>query len=223
MAWDAAWPQGVQGGRGWVHPSCGHLPAPVMSQGAPQPKRVSSSHPHRWWGQGGAQQGLGMAWLGPLSPCWAQLILLTGGPAAAGALALHLLLILTQWYVCADPSCLPKPHTGQVMASAKPRGSQRTRPALAEPGCHPCATDLSCTSPSLSVQSPVLPLLSRSPSETNLASPVEPLGAPVPLRSPTGTSAGRAGTFTALGLPAPRWLQAPGAWAGVRGGPGGCS
>ncbi|NXB71544.1 WNK4 kinase, partial [Donacobius atricapilla] len=80
-------------------------------------------------------------------------------------------------------------------------------------------SDLSCTSPSLSVQSPVLPLLSRSPSETNLASPVEPLAAPVPLRSPTGTSAGRVGTFIALGLPAARWLQAPGAWAGVRDGP----
>ncbi|KAF4787465.1 WNK lysine deficient protein kinase 4 [Turdus rufiventris] len=46
-------------------------------------------------------------------------------------------------------------------------------------------SDLSCTSPSLAVQSPVLPLLSRSPSETNLASPVEPQAAPVPLRSPT--------------------------------------
>ncbi|OWK54776.1 Serine/threonine-protein kinase WNK4 [Lonchura striata] len=67
------------------------------------------------------------------------------------------------------------------------RGSQRTCPALAEAGCHPYATDLSCTSPSLSVQSPVLPLLSRSPSETNLASPVEPLAAPVALGSPTGT------------------------------------
>ncbi|NXO40999.1 WNK4 kinase, partial [Locustella ochotensis] len=82
-------------------------------------------------------------------------------------------------------------------------------------------SDLSCTSPSLSVQSPVLPLLSRSPSETNLASPVEPLAAPVPLRSPTGTSAGRVGTCSALGLPVARWLQAPGAWAGVRDGPGG--
>ncbi|XP_039943041.1 serine/threonine-protein kinase WNK4 isoform X2 [Hirundo rustica] len=49
-------------------------------------------------------------------------------------------------------------------------------------------SDLSCTSPSLSVQSPVLPLLSRSPSETNLASPVEPLAALVPLRSPTGSA-----------------------------------
>ncbi|XP_016159870.1 PREDICTED: serine/threonine-protein kinase WNK4 isoform X1 [Ficedula albicollis] len=49
-------------------------------------------------------------------------------------------------------------------------------------------SDLSCTSPSLSVQSPVLPLLSRSPSETNLASPVEPLAAPVPLGSPTGSA-----------------------------------
>nr|XP_041577377.1 serine/threonine-protein kinase WNK4 isoform X2 [Taeniopygia guttata] len=46
-------------------------------------------------------------------------------------------------------------------------------------------SDLSCTSPSLSVQSPVLPLLSRSPSETNLASPVEPLAAPGALGSPT--------------------------------------
>ncbi|XP_063259955.1 serine/threonine-protein kinase WNK4 isoform X1 [Prinia subflava] len=49
-------------------------------------------------------------------------------------------------------------------------------------------SDLSCTSPSLSVQSPVLPLLSRSPSETNLASPVEPLATTVPLRSPTGSA-----------------------------------
>ncbi|NXI80764.1 WNK1 kinase, partial [Rhipidura dahli] len=71
-------------------------------------------------------------------------------------------------------------------------------------------SDLSCTSPSLPVQSPVLPLLSRSPSETNLASPVEPPAAPTPLGSPTGTSAGRVGTFTALGLPAARWLEAPG-------------
>lgn len=96
------------------------------------------------------------------------------------------------------------------MASAKPRGSQRTCPAPAEPGCHPYATDLSCTSPSLSVQSPVLPLLSRSPSETNLASPVEPLAAPAPLGSPTGTSAGTTGMFIALGLPAARWLEALG-------------
>ncbi|NXB63880.1 WNK4 kinase, partial [Struthidea cinerea] len=71
-------------------------------------------------------------------------------------------------------------------------------------------SDLSCTSPSLSVQSPVLPLLSRSPSETSLASPGEPLAAPAPLGSPTGTSAGRMGTFTALGLPAARWLEALG-------------
>ncbi|XP_030112210.4 serine/threonine-protein kinase WNK4 isoform X1 [Taeniopygia guttata] len=49
-------------------------------------------------------------------------------------------------------------------------------------------SDLSCTSPSLSVQSPVLPLLSRSPSETNLASPVEPLAAPGVLGSPTGSA-----------------------------------
>ncbi|NXS26124.1 WNK4 kinase, partial [Pomatostomus ruficeps] len=71
-------------------------------------------------------------------------------------------------------------------------------------------SDLSCTSPSLSVQSPVLPLLSRSPSETNLASPVEPLAAPAPLGSPTGTSPGRVGTFIAQELPATCWLEAPG-------------
>ncbi|NWT73052.1 WNK4 kinase, partial [Prunella himalayana] len=93
---------------------------------------------------------------------------------------------------------LPKgPEAGSALGS--PVRSQRLCPALAEPGCHPCATDLSCTSPSLSVQSPVLPLLSRSPSETSLASPVEPLAAPVPPGSPTGTSAGRVGVFIALG------------------------
>ncbi|NXL25200.1 WNK4 kinase, partial [Setophaga kirtlandii] len=54
-------------------------------------------------------------------------------------------------------------------------------------------SDLSCASPSLSVQPPVLPLLSRSPSETNLGSPEEPPAAPVPLGSPSGTSAGRVG------------------------------
>ncbi|NXI04442.1 WNK4 kinase, partial [Pachycephala philippinensis] len=105
---------------------------------------------------------------------------------------------------------LPKGPEAESAVGSPPRGSQRTCPALAEPGCHPYATDLSCTSPSLSVQSPVLPLLSRSPSETNLPSPVEPPAAPAPLGSPTGTSAGRMGTFTALGLPAARWLEALG-------------
>ncbi|NWW65384.1 WNK4 kinase, partial [Ifrita kowaldi] len=105
---------------------------------------------------------------------------------------------------------LPKGPEAESAVGSPPRGSQRTSPALAEPGCHPYATDLSCTSPSLSVQSPVLPLLSRSPSETNLASPVEPLAAPAPPGSPTGTSAGRMGMFTALGLPAARWLEALG-------------
>lgn len=105
-------------------------------------------------------------------------------------------------------------------APCRAGGSQRTCPALAEPGCHPYATDLSCTSPSLAVQSPVLPLLSRSPSETNLASPVEPQAAPVPLRSPTGTSAGRVGMFIVLTLPAGHQLQALGAWAGMSNGSG---
>ncbi|XP_032934595.1 serine/threonine-protein kinase WNK4 isoform X1 [Catharus ustulatus] len=62
-------------------------------------------------------------------------------------------------------------------------------------------SDLSCTSPSLAVQSPVLPLLSRSPSETNLASPVEPLAAPVPLESPTGSVQ----TWPLVSM-APSWL-----------------
>ncbi|XP_071433721.1 serine/threonine-protein kinase WNK4 isoform X1 [Pithys albifrons albifrons] len=48
-------------------------------------------------------------------------------------------------------------------------------------------SDLGCTSPSLSVQSPVLPSLSRSPSETDLASPAEPFAAPAPLESPAGS------------------------------------
>ncbi|NXL11463.1 WNK4 kinase, partial [Mesembrinibis cayennensis] len=58
-------------------------------------------------------------------------------------------------------------------------------------------SDLGCTSPSLSVQSPVLPSLSSSPLE-NLASPAEPPAAPAceprPMLpgSPAGTSPGRA-------------------------------
>ncbi|NXU45463.1 WNK4 kinase, partial [Drymodes brunneopygia] len=109
---------------------------------------------------------------------------------------------------------LPKGPEADSAGGSPPTGSQRTCAAPTEPGCHPCATDLSCTSPGLSVQSPVLPMLSRSPSETNLASPVEPLAAPAPLGSPTGTSSGRVGMFMALGLPAPRWLEALGAWQG---------
>ncbi|NWW75773.1 WNK4 kinase, partial [Climacteris rufus] len=105
---------------------------------------------------------------------------------------------------------LPKGPEAEAGVGSPPRGSERMRCALAEPGCHPCAADLGCTSPSLSVQSPVLPLLSRSPSETNLASPVEPLAAPVPPGSPTGTSPGRVGVFIAPGLPAARWLEALG-------------
>ncbi|NXV49233.1 WNK4 kinase, partial [Uria aalge] len=59
-------------------------------------------------------------------------------------------------------------------------------------------SDLGCTSPSLSVQSPVLPSLSSSLSENDLTSPAEPPAAPArELRptlpgSPTGTSPGRA-------------------------------
>ncbi|NXY65658.1 WNK4 kinase, partial [Callaeas wilsoni] len=95
-------------------------------------------------------------------------------------------------------------------AVGSPVSASLALPALGELLMLSMAWDLSCTSPGLSVQSPVLPLLSRSPSETNLASPVEPLAAPAPLGSPTGTSAGRAGMSIALGLPAPRWLEALG-------------
>ncbi|NWS62210.1 WNK4 kinase, partial [Chunga burmeisteri] len=58
-------------------------------------------------------------------------------------------------------------------------------------------SDLGCSSPSLSVQSPVLPSLSSSPSEHDLASPAElpaaPAGElwPTLLGSPAGTSPGR--------------------------------
>lgn len=48
-------------------------------------------------------------------------------------------------------------------------------PGLSTTGVSPpCAADLGCTSPSLSLQSPVLPALSSSLSENDLSSPVEP-------------------------------------------------
>ncbi|NWU06898.1 WNK4 kinase, partial [Cephalopterus ornatus] len=69
-------------------------------------------------------------------------------------------------------------------------------------------SDLGCTSPRLSEQSPVLPSLSRSPSETDLAGPAE-----APLEAPAGTGTGRAGSVHCPGAAGPRlW----GAWAGVR-------
>ncbi|NXF12805.1 WNK4 kinase, partial [Smithornis capensis] len=78
-------------------------------------------------------------------------------------------------------------------------------------------SDLGCTSPSLSVQSPVLPPLSRSPSETDLAvaGPTEPPAAPTPLGSPAGTSIGRAGHVLRTG--ATRWLKVLGSLVGGRG------
>ncbi|XP_050183542.1 serine/threonine-protein kinase WNK4 isoform X2 [Myiozetetes cayanensis] len=48
-------------------------------------------------------------------------------------------------------------------------------------------SDLGCTSPRLSEQSPVLPSLSRSPSETKLAGPAEAPAAPALLEAPTGS------------------------------------
>ncbi|KAI1230278.1 Serine/threonine-protein kinase WNK4, partial [Lamprotornis superbus] len=206
MAWDAAWPQGVQGGGGPGVQGPPVVTCPLLSEESPAPTGGGSRlGPSR----GLAQPGWGLCPSAGLSSSFSQVDLQLQGLSRSISSSSSL----------SGPSYLPKPHAGQV--TAKPRGSQRTCPALAEPGCHPYATDLSCTSPSLSVQSPVLPMLSRSPSETNLASPVEPLAAPVPLGSPTGTIAGRVGKFIALGLPAARWFQALGAWAGIRDGPGG--
>ncbi|NXG19880.1 WNK4 kinase, partial [Grallaria varia] len=81
-------------------------------------------------------------------------------------------------------------------------------------------SDLCCTSPSLPVQSPVLPSLSRSPSETDLASPPEPSAAPVPPEAPTGTSAGRAGCVHGTGA---HWLRALECLGGGTGGPVGAA
>ncbi|KAM6295437.1 serine/threonine-protein kinase WNK4 [Aegotheles albertisi] len=71
-------------------------------------------------------------------------------------------------------------------------------------------SDLGCTSPSLSVQSPVLPSLSSSQSEIDLTSPAEPLAAPVPELQPTlpGSPAGSLQTWPPIST-APSWLTAP--------------
>ncbi|XP_074748418.1 serine/threonine-protein kinase WNK4 [Strix uralensis] len=70
-------------------------------------------------------------------------------------------------------------------------------------------SDLGCTSPSLSVQSPVLPSLSSSPSENDLASPMEPPAAPAGELRPTllGSPAGSAQTWPLVSM-APSWLTA---------------
>ncbi|NXX20167.1 WNK4 kinase, partial [Podargus strigoides] len=63
-------------------------------------------------------------------------------------------------------------------------------------------SDLGCTSPSLLVQSPVLPSLSSSPSENDLASPVEPPAAPAHELQPPLLSSPAA-------LPATHWPPTP--------------
>ncbi|XP_051496157.1 serine/threonine-protein kinase WNK4 isoform X2 [Apus apus] len=70
-------------------------------------------------------------------------------------------------------------------------------------------SDLGCTSPSLSVQSPVLPSLSSSPSETDPGSPAEPPAAPAPALQPAlpGSPAGSLQTWP-LASTAPSWLTA---------------
>ncbi|XP_019328468.1 PREDICTED: serine/threonine-protein kinase WNK4 [Aptenodytes forsteri] len=70
-------------------------------------------------------------------------------------------------------------------------------------------SDLGCTSPSLSVQSPVLPLLSSSPSENDLASPAELPAAPAHELQPTlpGSPAGSVQTWPLVSI-APSWLTA---------------
>ncbi|XP_063210534.1 serine/threonine-protein kinase WNK4 isoform X4 [Chroicocephalus ridibundus] len=70
-------------------------------------------------------------------------------------------------------------------------------------------SDLGCTSPSLSVQSPVLPSLSSSLSENDLASPAEPPAAPAREPRPTllGSPAGSVQTWPLVST-APPWLTA---------------
>ncbi|XP_061333618.1 serine/threonine-protein kinase WNK4 isoform X2 [Pezoporus flaviventris] len=107
---------------------------------------------------------------------------------------------------CAGPSHPPtRAHAGQVMAPAKPMG--HILPWLSA-GCHPCAADLGSTSPSLSVQSPVPPLLSSSPSENNLGSPVEAPAAGELQPALLGSPAGSVQTWPLVSV-APSWLTAP--------------
>ncbi|XP_075579004.1 LOW QUALITY PROTEIN: serine/threonine-protein kinase WNK4 [Pelecanus crispus] len=70
-------------------------------------------------------------------------------------------------------------------------------------------SDLGCTSPSLSVQSPILPSLSSSLSENDLASPTEPLAAPACELWPTlpGSPEGSVQTWPLVST-APSWLTA---------------
>ncbi|XP_054080229.1 serine/threonine-protein kinase WNK4 isoform X4 [Rissa tridactyla] len=70
-------------------------------------------------------------------------------------------------------------------------------------------SDLGCTSPSLSVQSPVLPSMSSSLSENDLASPAEPPAAPAREPRPTllGSPAGSVQTWPLVST-APPWLTA---------------
>lgn len=88
----------------------GHLPAPVMCCGAPLPSRPTSSCPRTRWGPRWGAVG---AWLSLSEVSAAVLGSATspsaGGPAAAGALALHLLLVLAQRYVSASVQALPIP------------------------------------------------------------------------------------------------------------------
>ncbi|NXQ87184.1 WNK4 kinase, partial [Nyctibius grandis] len=112
-----------------------------------------------------------------------------------------------------------------VVAALSPGGTAgHVLPQLSI-GRHPCAADLGCTSPSLSVRSPVLLAPSSSPSETDLASPLEPPAVPAPTLpgSPTGTSPGRARHVGPSGPPwlVPRWRGARRGWvaSGVRDAP----
>uniref|UniRef100_A0A8B9E582 Serine/threonine-protein kinase WNK CCTL2 domain-containing protein n=1 Tax=Anser cygnoides TaxID=8845 RepID=A0A8B9E582_ANSCY len=71
-------------------------------------------------------------------------------------------------------------------------------------------SDLGCTSPSLSLQSPVLPALSSSLSENDLSSPAEPPAAQARGQQPVlpGSPAGSVQTWPLVST-APSWLTAP--------------
>ncbi|KAM6114921.1 LOW QUALITY PROTEIN: serine/threonine-protein kinase WNK4 [Phoenicopterus ruber ruber] len=68
-------------------------------------------------------------------------------------------------------------------------------------------SDLGCASPSLLVQSPVLPSWSSSPSENDLASPTEPPAAPAAALMLPGSPAGSVQTWPLVST-APSWLTA---------------
>lgn len=186
----------------------GDLPTPVMGCGvspAQWSHQLLSLH-MVGLGWGGGQQGLGSSCLGCLPGCWAQpcppqqadlqLQEFSRSISSSSSLSGTSLPLWGPFLPHSSPHPAPC-RVGDSPGCAQGGPTGHILPRLSV-GCHPCAADLGCTSPSLSVQPPILPALSSSLSENDLASPTEPPAAPAhELRpmlpgSPAGTSPGRA-------------------------------